>query len=110
MISVFISLPAKIIHHGREFVINFVYTRGESVKKRDRNNSNQKLPHVLCDYPDQRHCQDLGSRSSDVILQKPVVVSRNVGHFLKLEETILQHSTSVFAYYFLYSIFIFDTL
>lgn len=76
--------------------------------QRDWNNSNQKLPHVLCDYPNHKHCQDLGSRSSDVILQKPVVVSRNVGHFLKLEETILQHSMSVFAYFyirFLYSIF-----
>lgn len=38
------------------------------------------------------------SRSSDVILQKPVVMSRKVGCFLKLKETILQHSMLVFTY------------
>ena len=37
------------------------------------------------------------SRSSDVILQKPVVMSRKVGCFLKLKE-ILQHSMLVFTY------------
>jgi len=41
------------------------------------------------------------SRSSDVILQKPVVMSRNVGRFLKLKETILQNSMSVFVYFYI---------
>ena len=48
LISVFISLPAKIIHHGREFVINFVYARGEDFHIKETGIIKTKSSHMCC--------------------------------------------------------------